>query len=215
MNMKVFNKRIFTILIALMCSWVLLGCGEDPALETYKQNMEVYFQGAATLNDRINSIDAQSDVNGEKLLGYLDQLDTITAQMAELEVPEQFQLVESLADEASENMTQAVSLYHELFTSEIYNQSLADGAFEYYERANKRISYIRSILQGNIPDELQIVEDTEDTGSTGIPVDVTNDNSEEDSNQFFGASDEEDSDDDYYEYEDDSSGLEYLDVEDE
>lgn len=202
--MSIINNKLHLriMLIALMSSWVLSGCGRDAALDTYKQNMEVYFEGLSTLNERINSIDTASDTDGTKLLGYLDQLDSITSQMADLEVPEQFEIVDSLADEASENMSQAVSLYHELYESEEYNQSLADGAYEYYDRANMRIRYIHSILQGNIPEELEIVTEGE---SIDYSQNVIVDNSNADKSDV---SDE----DDYSEYVDEG-GLEYLDVE--
>lgn len=154
-----YKAKALAFLIALMSSWVLLGCGSDPALDTYKANMDVYFDGVAKLDDAINSIDPLEDLDGERILKNLDQLLNITSQMADLEVPEQFYLAESLADEAYENMSEAVSLYHQIYESDIYNESMVDGAYEYYERANKRIFYIRDILHGEMPAELEITED--------------------------------------------------------
>ena len=69
-----------------------------------------------------------------------------------MEVPEEFISVESLADEAAENMTQAVSLYHSLYESETFDTTIADAANEYYSRANIRLQYIISILHGEIPE---------------------------------------------------------------
>ena len=107
----------------------------------------------------------QPGAESPELLAYLDELDSVTTQMAELEVPTQFASVENLADEASENMTEAVQLYHQLYASEEYNEDLASGAYEYYERANMRIRYITDILHGDIPEELQEMMKESDEGS--------------------------------------------------
>jgi len=163
------NKKIVCIVAFVLVFSFLTGCGKrDVAIDTYKANMETYFSSVATLNERMNNIDVSSvttkeelDAECDKLLGYLDQLETITNQMAELEVPEQFSLVEGLADEAAENMSEAVKLYHQLYEAEEYDENIAVGAYEYYERANLRIQYVRSILEGEIPEGLNVEYDEE------------------------------------------------------
>ncbi len=145
---------------------LLSGCGRDAALDEYKQNMEAYYDGIAKIDSGINAIDPATDPDGAKLLEYLDALNLITSDMADLEVPKQFEIVESLADEASDNMSKAVILYHQLYESEDYNEDVASGAYEYYERANLRIRYIKDILHGEMPEELVVVEDSgQDDGS--------------------------------------------------
>ena len=154
---------IAAMIISVGC--VLGGCGHDEALDEYKESMETYYEQIAAIDEGINSLDPSADPEGTQLLAYLDELDSVTAQMAELEVPTQFASVENLADEASENMTQAVQLYHQLYASEEYNEDLASGAYEYYERANMRIRYITDILHGDIPEELQEMMQESDEGS--------------------------------------------------
>lgn len=150
------------IAISLVIAGLLTGCGEDEALDSYKESMESFYLQISAIDAGINSIDPASDTDGTQLLGYLDELDSVVAQMAEIEVPEQFASVESLADEASENMSQAVGLYHQLYSSPDYNEDVASGAYEYYERANLRIRYITDILHGEIPEELQVYEEKEE-----------------------------------------------------
>lgn len=152
--------------LIIVSAFVLCGCGRDADLDEYKQNMEQYFVNAAALDSYINGINPETDIDGHQLLGYLDQLDSITSQMAEVEVPEQFSLVDSLADEASENMTAAVGLYHQFYEAQEPDINISDAAYQYYIRANKRIVYIRSILQGNIPEELTILEDDGNSDSS-------------------------------------------------
>ena len=159
-------KRVYrTVTVALMLSWVLSGCGKDAALEEYKESMEGYYDQVAQIDAGINSIDPESDIDGTQLLGYLDQLNMITSDMAQYTVPEQFKMVESLAIEASDNMSKSVVLYHQLYDDAEYNEDVAAGAYEYYERANLRIRYIREILHGDMPEDLVVVPD-DGTGET-------------------------------------------------
>lgn len=172
MKKYISKKIVLSMVIISLLMTLLMGCGKrDVAIDTYKVNMETYFSSVATLNERMNNIDVSSvstkeelDAECSKLLGYLDQLDTITTQMADLEVPEQFQLVESLADDAAYNMTEAVKLYHQLYEAEEYNEDIATAAYDYYERANLRIQYVRSILEGDIPEDLNIEYYDEESG---------------------------------------------------
>lgn len=110
--------------------------------------MSTFCDNIAYINDQINALDGTGESDVETLLGYLDTLDEQFAQMAELTVPNEFVTIEKLADEASENMTMAVSYYHEAYGSGTFNQNYADAAYEYYTRANTRLGYILKVLHG-------------------------------------------------------------------
>ena len=77
--------------------------------------------------------------------------------MAEMDVPKEFISIESLADEASEYMTEAVSVYHQVFEASEFDSATADIAGENYDRAMKRLSYISTLLQGELPDDENII----------------------------------------------------------
>lgn len=147
------NKISFTVFLICFIT-MLCGCGkQDEKMENYKKSMETFFSNVDILNNSINSIDPYADDAAEKLLKQLDLFETSIDQMAALEVPEQFSGVKQLADEAAENMHEAVALYHQAYEGETYQQNLADAAFQYYERVNVRIQYIIKILHGEISDE--------------------------------------------------------------
>lgn len=145
-------KRTKITFLMCLCCLLLAGCGKDEVLDEYQANMETFFEHIAEFNDNMNDIDVNERDYVAKLLGYLDNLDTEITWMAELEVPEQFSAVESLADEAAENMTQAVSLYHMAYEGKEYDENIQQAAKEYYDRANIRIQYILTILHGEIPE---------------------------------------------------------------
>ncbi len=149
--MKHIGKTI--LFCSLLSALFLYGCGKDEKLALYKEQMENFFVNIADLNANMNSIDVTDEAAAQtELLGYLDAIETEFNNLAELEVPDEFISVETLADEAAENMSQAVTLYHQLFESETYDTNIAAAAGEYYSRANIRFQYIISILHGEIPE---------------------------------------------------------------
>ena len=149
--MKIVNKLVI-LCIVLICGLNLTGCGEDEKLTAYQEDMNTFFEHIADFNDGMNSIDASADDAVDQLLSYLDQLEAEIAWMAELETPNQFSAVDSLADEADENMKQAVALYHNAYEAEEFDEVTAQAARQYYDRANIRIQYIIMILHGEIPE---------------------------------------------------------------
>lgn len=138
--------------VCLLLALLLTACGEDEALNAYLEDMNTFFSRAAEYNENMNAIDRNSDTAMLELLGYLDALEEDIAWMAELEVPEQFSAAESLADEAAENMEQAVALFHKACDGETFDDATAQAAIEYYNRTNIRIQYIITILHGEIPE---------------------------------------------------------------
>ena len=134
-----------------------------------------------------------------ELLGYLDALAEDIEWMAELEVPEQFSAVESLADEADENMKQAVALFHAAYDGDTYDDGSAQAALEYYNRANIRIQYIIVILHGEIPEGEGVTYTEENTllgggylnqsedenGDDGAEEEVSEDDFDTDDTVFF------------------------------
>lgn len=145
-------KKCKIIGLSLFFAFLLTACGQNEELTAYQEDMNTFFERAAEYNDQMNAIDRTSDTAVIELLGYLDAFAEDIEWMAQLEVPEQFSAVESLADEASENMKEAVALYHEAYGGDQYDEGSAQAAREYYDRTNIRIQYIITILHGEIPE---------------------------------------------------------------
>ncbi len=127
------------------------GCGSNKELEEYRTSMDEFYNEASAYNDSINNIDPAASDAGDQLLKQLDGLNDATQKMASLKVPKQFESTDKLADDAADYMNKAVTLYHQAYSSEPYDPNLADEGRQYYERANKRISYILMILHGEAP----------------------------------------------------------------
>lgn len=184
--MNKWNKLI----LCLFCILFLTGCGEDEALDTYQKEMETFFEHMAEFDENMNAIDVSQEDYVSQLLSYLDALDAEVAWMAELEVPEQFSAVDDLADEASENMRQAVSYFHMAYEAEEFMPNYEEAAREYYERANLRIQYIIMLLHGEIPEGENITYTEEDSIFGGGYLNKT-DEKDEDGTENGEASDSE------------------------
>lgn len=138
-------KRINIAILCLLCLFIIGGCGSK-APDEYKSNMEQFFTNVANLNEMINAINYEDEGSFNKLLGYLDMMDTTFSQMASLEVPNEFSEVSSLAKSASENMSNAVSSYH-LAYEEGYDEDSEQEAVAYYQTANDELKEIIKILR--------------------------------------------------------------------
>lgn len=145
-------KAINIITLFSICLVFLAGCGKKEELNAYQTKMSDFFRNIALIDSDINAIDASAEDSHIQLLSYLDAIETEFNNLAALEVPEEFASVDELAAEAAQNMTQAVALYHQLFENESYDSTTAEVAEEYYSRANVRLQYIISILNGEIPE---------------------------------------------------------------
>lgn len=159
-------NRIVILCVVLLCGILITACGQDEELTAYQEDMNTFFEHIASYHEGMNAIDASAPDAKELLLSYLDQLQAEFTWMAELTVPDAFSAVDSLADEADENMQQAVALYHSVYETEVFDEPTAQAAREYYDRANIRIQYIISILHGEIP-EGEGITYTEESGILG------------------------------------------------
>ena len=174
------KKFIYLILTIAVCAG-LTGCQKrDVELDNYYAQMENFVQNVKSVEESIEAIDFTEPGSEQELLGCLDLLDTLYSDMAAFTVPSEFQIVESLADEASSNMTQAVSMYHMAFDGdEEYDPMITDAGLEYYQRAQKRIDYIGTIIKGEMPEGEDVT--IENVKQDGSEFDDNNSNEESES----------------------------------
>lgn len=142
------NKKISVLAGFIVTAALLAGCGADPETTQFKNDMETFCDNVAELDTAINNIDVENDNATSLALGYLDKLDIEFQNFAEMDFPEEYDYLESLADEAGNYMTEAVKSYHNLYEAEGYDEDTATYARENSARAFKRVQVILDVLQG-------------------------------------------------------------------
>lgn len=151
------KKRLLITLLTLCFTLIIAGCGENKELTKYKNDMDKFFSNVEIIHNKMNSIDYDGENALDELFTCLNDLDKEFKTMAAFDVPSEFASIETLADEASENMTLAVSNFQDAYSKDSYNEYTAATAFEYYERANKRFQYMIDILHGKMPEGENVI----------------------------------------------------------
>ena len=178
MNSKNKCKYIIGTLTTVLC---LTACGhtnEEKELADFSSSISSFTVSIQDANQQINELDVNDANASQELLSILDGLDEKFKELADLSVPEQYQSIETLADEASENMTNAVSYFHSAYEGEVFDEQDADVAYQYYTRAMVRIEYIGYVLVGEIPENDHVTVQEQELNDTRF-IDKILDNDDE------------------------------------
>ena len=151
------NKKASLMAGLMVVSALLTGCGADPEVTQFKNDLDSFCEKVAELDEAINDIDVEDENATSLALGYLDKLDVEFQNFAEMDFPEEYDYLESLADEAGDYMTESVESYHTLYEADEYDEDTAIYARETSARAFKRVQVIIDVLQGEY-----VGEDTSD-----------------------------------------------------
>ena len=175
MNLKNKCKYIIGTLTTVLC---LTACGhtnEEKELADFSSSISSFTASIQDANQQINELDVNDANASQELLSILDGLDEKFKELADLSVPEQYQSIETLADEASKNMTNAVSYFHSAYEGEAFDEQDADVAYQYYTRAMVRIEYIGYVLVGEIPENDHVTVQEQELNDTRFIVNILND----------------------------------------
>ena len=145
------KRKISAVLAGILMAASLTACGTDPKIAQFEREMDDFCTSVAELNESINNINPEADNAVELALDYLDQLDKQFQDFAKMDFPEEFDYMESLADEAGKYMKEAVESYHSAYADEGYDEETAAYARENSARAFKRVQVILDILHGKDP----------------------------------------------------------------
>lgn len=181
MNSKNKCKYIIGTLTTVLC---LTACGhtnEEKELADFSSSISSFTASIQDANQQINELDVNDANASQELLSILDGLDGKFKELADLSVPEQYQSIETLADEASENMTNAVSYFHSAYEGEAFDEQDADVAYQYYTRAMVRIEYIGYVLVGEIPENDHVKVQEQELNDTRFIDKILDNNDEEQS----------------------------------
>lgn len=151
------------ILLTMLLCLVLTGCGDketDPAIVQFTKDMNTLCDNIVEIDKDINRIEfnandefALQDSRAE-LINQLVLLEEQFTNFGAMDFPADYDYLESMADEASAYMTEAVKTYKEVYADESsFSATTEEYARENYSRAYKRLRIITALLRGETPDE--------------------------------------------------------------
>lgn len=176
------NHKCNYILASVVAALCLCACGhteEERELADFSASISDFTAAIQDADQQINELDTTTEDASDRLLELLDGLDEEFKSLAELSVPEQYQSIETLADEASENMTNAVSYFHSAYEAEEFNEQDANVAYQYYTRAMTRVEYIGYVLVGEIPENDHVTVQEQEINDNSFIDKLLDNNSEE------------------------------------
>ena len=151
------NKRFLSIVsIVLLCMLMLFGCGKSSGKEAFEADFMEFCDKVAEIDANIKAINPDDENAPAELLSSLDTLGELFTNMSSMKFPKEYDYLVTLAEESGQFMNLAVENYHAAFEAEVYDEESASLANEYYARAYKRLKYMITFMQGEIPDSDEI-----------------------------------------------------------
>ena len=151
------NKKILSIIsVVFICMLMLFGCGKDSKKEAFEADFMEFCDKVAEIDANIKAINPDDENAPTELLSSLDTLGELFNKMSTMKFPQEYDYLVTLAEESGQFMNLAVENYHTAFESEVYDEESANLANEYYARAYKRLKYMITFMQGEIPDSDEI-----------------------------------------------------------
>lgn len=146
------KKSVSGILLYCIITIAFIGCGKEDPIEIYRQQMNTFYEQVNQTSASINSINVSSNTATNDMLGLLDDMNDHFRYLAAISVPEEYADAAELSETAAAYMNEAVTMYHQAFEGEVYDETLVENAKQRYESAMIYLEYIGKILQGAVID---------------------------------------------------------------
>jgi hypothetical protein len=153
------NIKHSILAVSVVGAIMLTGCGstskEQQEIAAFSTSISEFTSYLNDAGERINSLDTTSQESCEELLDILDEMEGEFTKLAELDVPDKYDSVKTLAEGASNNMSAAVSYYHSVYGGDEFDYDDSQTAYEYYMRAMLEVECIGYVLANeDIPETL-------------------------------------------------------------
>jgi hypothetical protein len=153
------NIKHNILLLSTVGALMLTGCGgtsaDEQELAAFSTSISDFTSYLGEADEKINSLDTTQKESCDELLDILDEMEDEFTKFANIDVPEKYDGVQTLAQGASNNMSMAVSYYHSVYEGDEFDYDDSQTAYEYYMRAMLEVECIGYILANeDIPDSL-------------------------------------------------------------
>jgi hypothetical protein len=146
------KKFILTLLLTLSLSFT--GCGRNTEeIVVFQNKLNTVVLKMENLDNELNAIDPTSSDAVENALDTLAELNTTFKELADIQVTDEKHLyITDLADEGADYMAHAYELFKKAYTQDSFDEDNAALAYQYLERATKRVRVIVTMLHDKIPE---------------------------------------------------------------
>lgn len=147
------------MLITLLClfSFTAVSCGTDHSAEiiSFQTNLNTIVRKMEQLDANLNALDVTKDDAAQTALDALSDLNDAFQELAALHVTDETHTyITTLAKEGAEYMSRAYELFQTAYMQETFDEGNATLAYQYLERATKRVRVIVTMLHGEIPNDV-------------------------------------------------------------
>ncbi len=148
-------KRKVLILFTLL-TLLTTGCGaSSKEVLAFQNELDVVFSKMENIHNELESLDVSNKDASAQALEALSNLKTAFEELSAIDVKDdEYAFINDLAIEGSQFMDQAYNLFEDAFSGEEYDNETASLAYQYLERASKRVNVIITMLHGEVPDDV-------------------------------------------------------------
>ncbi len=142
------KKLITTLSIILILSCACGKAEDDPSakLNAYHEGITAFNSEISELSARMDAIDINAEDASTNLLICLDEMNTHFEELSNLPVPDEYNGAKGLAVQAYSSMSEAVNLYHQLYSAESFDADLSARAKLRYDEAMGFVDSIGALI---------------------------------------------------------------------
>ena len=150
--------RKFIIYTLLLLTLSITGCGKDTEqILAFQNELNTVVMKMEALDKELNNMDVTAPDAAESALKNLSDLKKAFDELSAINVKDDnYTYISGLADEGAEYMTKALEFYQKAYAHDKFDNGSADLAYQYLERATKRIRVMVNMLHGEVPDDVII-----------------------------------------------------------
>lgn len=142
------KKLLTTVSLVLILSCACGKADDDPSakLKAYHDGITAFSTEITELSARMDAIDINAEDASTTLLICLDEMNTHFEELSALSVPDEYNGAKGLAVQAYNSMSEAVNLYHQLYSAETFDAELSSQAKLRYDEAMGFVDSIGALI---------------------------------------------------------------------
>lgn len=143
---------LFTLLLLLGLSFTACGKNTDEIL-VFQDKLNTVVLKMESLDSQLNNLDVSKSDAADSALKALSNLNTAFEELSKITVTDEDHMyITDLADEGADYMARAYELFEKAYGQDTFDEENAKLAYQYLERATKRVRVIVTMLHGEIPE---------------------------------------------------------------